>query len=171
MNKGRDQRYWSSIEVLGELVLLFFVGAFFIYMFVGSFSWPPGSAFLPRIAIVVGTPFWIIRVVSLLRHAQSSIGEIMDMGFVGIEGDDPKSVTRRLIRACVFVLLLYLAIWLFGFHVALPMGVFIYLLRYGGIGWVRSGLVALTFLAFIVGLYDVALDAYWPEPAVLALFR
>ena len=50
-----------TLEVAGEAFLLLAVGAFFLYMFIDSFSYPEGADLMPRLAVLVGTPFWLIR--------------------------------------------------------------------------------------------------------------
>ena len=153
-----------TLEVAGEIVLLLAVGAFFLYLFIDSFSYPEGADLMPRIAVLVGTPFWLIRVWTLLRgtpEKRIEEGDIMDTGF--ILGDDPKSESRRFVRIFGFTALMYAAIWLIGVHVALPGILFLYLMYYGRAGWLVSAGIALAFLALIVGFYDVALHIVWPE--------
>ena len=153
-----------TIEVAGEAFLLLAVGAFFLYMFIDSFSYPEGADLMPRLAVLVGTPFWLIRVWTLLRgtpEKRIEEGDIMDTGF--ILGDDPKTESRRFVRIFGFTGLMYVAIWLIGVHVALPGMLFLYLMYYGRAGWLASAGIALAFLALIVGFYDFALHIIWPE--------
>jgi len=65
-----------SVEVVGEIILLAIVGSFFVYMFIESFGWPEGSALMPRIAIVMGTPFWIARLITLVRSTRETLARI-----------------------------------------------------------------------------------------------
>ena len=160
-----------SLEVAGEVLLLLFVGAFFIYMFVDSWNWPFAAALMPRIAVIAGTPFWLVRVVALLRNSKTTKAEhsgIMDTGF--IVGADPKAEARRFIRIFGFTALLYGGIWFFGVHFTLPSMLFLYLLIYGRAGWFRSAIIALMFLALIIGFYDRVLYIIWPEPLIASLF-
>ena len=160
-----------TLEVAGEIFLLVLVGAFFLYMFVDSFGYPEGAELMPRLAVLVGTPFWLIRVWTLLRgtpEKRIEEGDIMDTGF--ILGDDPKTEGRRFVRIFGFTALMYVAIWLIGVHVALPGMLFLYLMYYGKAGWLGSAGVALAFLALIVGFYDFALHIVWPE-SIFPLWR
>ena len=153
-----------SLEVAGETALLLVVGAFFLYMFIDSFSWPEGATLMPRIAVLVGTPFWVLRVVTLLRgnpEKRIEEGDIMDTGF--ILGDNPRAEALRFVRIFGFTALLYIIIWLIGVHIALPGMLFLYLMYYGRAGWQWSAGVALAFLTLIVGFYDVGLHIIWPE--------
>ncbi len=158
-----------SVEVVGEIILLAIVGSFFVYMFIESFGWPEGSALMPRIAIVMGTPFWIARLITLVRSTrETSTDMIMDLGFR--TGADPRGERMRFIRICLFIVGLYAAIWLVGFHIALPLGVFLYTLVYSRAGWIGSAILGLLFLALIVGVYDNFLNATWHDPPLLRLF-
>ncbi|MBI2987016.1 MAG: tripartite tricarboxylate transporter permease [Deltaproteobacteria bacterium] len=153
-----------SMEAIGEIVLLAMTGAFFAYMFWQSFSWPTGAWLMPRIAILFGIPFWVARLAALFRPTTDSRAEIMDTGFW--LGSDPKGEWIRFVQISGWIVLLYVAIWMFGFHLALPIGVFAYLYTYGRAGWFLSSVVSLAFLAFIVGVFDLLLHITWPEPVV-----
>ena len=158
-----------SVEVVGEIILLAVVGVFFVYMFVESFSWPVGSALMPRIAIGFGTPFWFWRLFALVRSTRETSSEqIMDLGFR--TGADPQGERMRFARICLYILGLYAAVWLVGFHIAIPLGVFFYVFVYGRAGWIWSTVLALLFLILIVGVYDRFLNATWHDPPLLRLF-
>ena len=166
---GKVKRWRIPLEIVGEIPLLAIVGGFFVYLFLESLSWPLGAALMPRIAVIVGFPFLIIRVITLLRRTVAQQGQIMDMGFsIGI---DPKGEARRFVRIYAFIVGLYLAIWLFGFHVALPLGMFFYLFVYGRVGWIASIAVSLFFLALIIGVYDNVLHVSWHEPLILRIWN
>jgi hypothetical protein len=167
---GKLKRWRIPLEILGEILLLAIVGGFFVYLFVESLSWPLGAALMPRIAVIIGFPFLIIRVITLLRRSVAQQGpiQIMDLGFsIGI---DPKGEAKRFVRICTFIVGLYLSIWVFGFHVALPVAMFLYLFVYGRVGWIASIAVALFFLALIIGVYDTVLHVSWHEPLILRIW-
>ena len=161
-------RRWDA-EVIGEIVLLTIVGSFFAYLFLASLSWPLGAALMPRIVVLIGAPFLVARVVALLRRQRVTAGEIMDMGFR--IGDDPKVERRRFLRIALFILGLYLAIWIFGFHVALPLGMLFYVRVYGKMSWLASLIVGFAFLAVIIAVYDQLLHANWHQPLIARLWQ
>lgn len=166
---GKVKRWRIPLEILGEIPLLAIVGGFFIYLFVESLSWPLGAALMPRIAVIIGFPFLIIRVITLLRRTVSQQGQIMDMGFsIGI---DPEGEAKRFARICTFIVGLYLGIWVFGFHVALPLAMLFYLFVYGRVGWIAAIAVSLFFLALIIGVYDAVLHVSWHEPRILRIWQ
>ncbi len=156
-----------SLEVSGEIVLLLLVGGFFIYLFIESLQWPLGSALMPWITVGIGIPFWLYRLMVLFVRAKDAPGQIMDIGFR--TAGDPTGERARFFRICFFIVGLYLAIWLFGFHIALPVCMLFYLRVYGEVSWWWSCGVALMFLALIMGVYGRLLGATWHEPPVLEL--
>lgn len=165
MLEGRRVRRGISLEIIGESVLLLLVGSFFVYLFVASLDWPLGSALMPRIAVAIGAPFWAWRVGVMFFQAKESSGQIMDIGFRS--GDDPQGESGRFVRICCFVVGLYLAIWLIGFHIAMPAGILFYIRVYGKVSWIGSILLALMFLGLLIGVYDKLLNATWHDPPLL----
>ena len=165
----REVRRKLSLELFGELVLLAVVGGFFVYLFIQSLAWPLGSALMPWIAVGIGAPFWVYRVLALIMRSREQSTEIMDIGFR--TGADPTGEKTRFFRIAGFVLGLYLSIWLFGFHVALPLGILIYVRVYGQLSWGGSLFVGLMFLALLVGVYDPLLNATWHEPLAKQWFE
>jgi hypothetical protein len=165
----REARRKISLELFGELVLLAVVGGFFVYLFIQSLAWPLGSALMPWIAVGIGAPFWVYRVLVLIMRAREESTEIMDIGFR--TGADPTGEKTRFFRIAGFVLGLYLGIWLFGFHVALPLGILIYVRVYGQLSWGGSLFVGIMFLALLVGVYDRLLNATWHEPLAKQWFE
>ena len=161
------------IEYAGEFLLLLLVGGFFIYLFFDSLSLAPGAWLMPRIIVIAGGPFVLIRIVIVIRNLWQGRDEltakpppqIMDTGFVG--GDDIRATAARLTQVSLWVIATYAGIWLVGFHIALPAAVFSYLMIYGKAGVVWSTLIALLSLALILGLYDYLLNTPWNDPLLL----
>jgi hypothetical protein len=161
---SEPKRWQNALEMWGEFILLGMVASFFAYLAIKSMNWPLGAALMPRIAVALGVPFLIARLVVLVRSKVAHQGEIMDTGFR--IGHDPKGELQRFIRICTFIVGLYLAIWAVGFHIALPLGVAFYLYRYGKVGWLWSTVGGLFFLGLIIGLYDNVLHVAWHEPLI-----
>lgn len=166
--KGKPRvRFRFNLEAVGEIILLAVVGAFFVYLFVQSLEWTLGAALMPRIAVIIGAPFWGYRLLVLFFKATEAetSDRIMDIGFR--TGADPTGERSRFVRICAFIVGLYLGIWLLGFHIALPIGMIFYVRVYGGVSWAWSLTVGVLFLALLVGVYDRLLNAFWHEPPLL----
>ena len=160
-----------SVEVLGEVILLAFVGATFAYMLWESRNWGTGAWLLPRITIFFGIPFWIWRVVQLARNtfATGASTQIMDTGFLETT-DEPSVVARRWVLLLATTSGLLFGIWLLGFHVAVPLYVASYLIFLGKVRWWVALIAASFYEAVIVGIYGELLLAAWNRPLVLDWF-
>lgn len=167
---GGNLRRFASVEIIGELILLAAVTGFFIYIGISARHWPFSAMLTPLIAVAIGTPFLIWRIVTVLRlgfavrGASVTQSQIMDTGFR--IGEDPKTEGRRFLRVFVALAVLYGGIWLIGFHIMVPLWVFAYMHWFGRVRLIWAALVALLFVALIVGLYDHILDALWHEPVL-----
>ena len=156
-----------SVEFLGEIILLAFVGWFFFYMLWESQDWGRGAWLMPRIVIFTGIPFWIWRVVALFRTQIQDKGDsrIMDMGFLQTDvGADV--MRRRWIQLISTTVGLLVGLWLLGYHVGVPLYVATYLLVYGKVKWWIALGAVLFFETVIVVVYDNILLSAWNRPIV-----
>ena len=170
-------------EVAGEMVLLAIVGVMFGTMLWESREWTTASALMPRIAIGIGAPLWLIRVFGLVRYAlgtqperysgvrreEDSSGRIMDLGFY--MGDDQRAALKRFLSITGALLILLLGIWLLGWHTTLPLWTFAYLLIFAKVKIWQAALGGIFFLAVIIGVYGALFDTLWNDPVVLRLLR
>jgi ABC-type amino acid transport system permease subunit len=165
------ERKAVSLEIIGEMILLSAVAGFFIYIAVSARNWPFAAILTPAIAITIGTPFLIWRIVHVIRmglwvhNTEVTQSQIMDIGFR--VGQDRKGERQRFIRIFVAIGVLYGGIWILGFHITLPLWIFGYMYWFGKVRLVWAALIGLLFLGFIVGIYDMLLGAYWNEPLLL----
>ena len=161
---------YLSLEFMGEAMLLAFAGFLFFYMLWESRDWRMGAWLLPRLTIAFGLPFWIWRVVALIRPPKETgpAGQIMDTGFLASE-DEPAVVARRWVRVIGTTAALLGGVWLFGFHVTVPAYAFLYLVIFAKVKWYWAVLPGIFYEAVIVGLYTNVLLAQWNRPAILEL--
>lgn len=176
-NSAPGRSRFTSMEFIGEVVLLAAVAAFFIYMYLDSvewderaFEWLPwmldwsdGAWRLPRMAVLFGTPFWFWRAYRLFRAGQSSTSQIMDTGFLETD-DDPAVVARRWIQLIGTTAGLLIGVWVFGFHIAIPVYTVLYLVILGKVKWYWAVLPAIFFETVIIGIYGYILLAEWGTP-------
>jgi len=147
-------------------VLLGITGFIFLAFLIQSFWWPAGSVLLPRVAVIAGLPFLVVRAVSVIRHRSDPVGQIMDLGFT--VGKDPAAERRRFGLLMGAVVGLLVSIWLVGFHFAIPLWVLGYL-RLGNIRWVWALFWAVAFESFIYGVFDMVIITPWPQPVLFSL--
>jgi len=154
---------FRSPEILGEVVLLavvlFFAVAYLIEM--------PGlkmpGRYLPIITIAFAAPFWVLRVKSLFERKQAlQSGVIMDLGFRF--GGDPAAEKQRAIRYISSVGILFVSVWAFGFHLALPIWVMTYLFVFGKVKPIIILLIGAAFEGLLLGIHDFIIEVPWPEP-------
>lgn len=169
---------FTSIEFIGEVILLAAVAAFFVYMWLDSVDWETGSLawlpwmmewdnggwLLPRIAVLFGTPFWFWRAYLLFKAgASSTTGQIMDTGFLETD-DDPVVVLRRWVLLLGTTGGLLVGCWVFGFHIAVPAYTVLYLVIFGKVKWYWTLIPAVFFEIIIVGIYGYILLSEWGTP-------
>lgn len=145
---------------------MLFCAALFGFMLWESQRWSFGVALLPRIASAFGVVVLIAYAIDRFRPRPSgSRVQIMDLGFD--EGDlERRVVLTRTLRFVLTTMALFVGIWMVGFHVAVPIYVFTYLMIYGGVRWWVALLCAAFFEAFMVVAYDIVIRQAWPEPVI-----
>jgi hypothetical protein len=154
----------SNTERVLEVLLMGFCAAIFVFMLAESMKWSAGVALLPRIASTFGLIVLSVYAVQRFRPHRGQ-GQIMDMGF-DEEGLERSVVIERTLRFVLTTGTLFAAIWLIGFHVAVPIYMVLYLMIYGKLRWWAAGLWALGFLVFMVVAYDIVIRSTWPEPVI-----
>lgn len=164
----RSIRLHLNMESVGEFVLSGLTGAFFLYLLLESRGWPLGAALMPRVVATTGLLFLILRLGMLLRNRTEPQGRIMDTGFT--ESDDGDAALIRFLTVFGSLVALIVGIWLFGWHIALPVYIFLYLLIFGRVRWWWAAISAGLFLALLIGVYDAVFHTPWNEPALFRLF-
>ena len=90
----------------------------------------------------------------------------MDIG--RMRSDLPPSVMRRRFAQSTGTLVALVgSIWLFGFHVSIPVYVFLYLWLVGKVRPWIAVLPAILFEALLIGFYDRLLHTNWHTPILL----
>jgi hypothetical protein len=161
---GGASRRRRTVESIGELLLLGLVAAFLVYLVVDSIGWPVESALVPRLAGAAAAPLIVIRLYSVLRRTSAPPAQVMDTSFRA--GKDPRNEMRRLAGVLAYLCGMWIGIWLFGFHTAVPLSMAIYGRKAAKIGWRGTLVLYVVGLSVIVGLYDLFINARWSEALV-----
>lgn len=159
---------WTSIEIIGELILLGFMMILIITYLIELPDLKWAGRYLPLLAIAMGIPFWFLRVRTvLLRKGALQQGMVMDLGFK--LGEDPRGEKQRAILYLSSILGLFILVWVIGFHIGLPAWVIGYLVLYAKMKWYYALIAGVGFEAFIIGILDLTIDIGWPEPVIFKL--
>jgi hypothetical protein len=169
-NKNNQEKNisWTSIEIIGELILLGFMMVLIIAYLIELPEIKWAGRYLPLLAITMGLPFWFLRVRTVLaRKSALQQGMVMDLGFK--LGEDPSGEKQRAILYIGSILGLFILVWVIGFHIGLPAWVVGYLVVYAKMKWRYALIAGIGFEAFIIAILDLTIDIGWPEPLIFKL--
>ena len=141
-----------------------------VYFLIASFEWVLESALFPRTASIAGLTLLSLYFLSrVFRQGESDDEEgpqLMDIG--RMRSDLPPSVMRRrFVQSAGMLVALVGSIWLFSFHVAIPIYVFLYLWLVGRVRPWIAVLPAILLEALLIGFYDRLLYTNWHTPILL----
>jgi hypothetical protein len=145
--------------------------ALFSYFVVASQQWPASAALLPRMVGGIGLFLFVLYLIQRIRPSTNKQFEgdrILDIGFRDSELD-PKEVSKRIFRVVGSIAALVAGVWLVGFHITIPLFLFLYCAVFGGMKWPNALIVAAGFETFIVGVYDRLVHVVWNEPVLLKM--
>jgi hypothetical protein len=142
------------------------VGGYTLY---ASLHWPFKTALFPR---VIGTPLLILAAVEMALSALGAEkrreGNAIDFQFT--TDVDPEVAQRRTWMIVGWILGFFASILVFGFLLAVPLFVFLYLKVVGKEGWILTlSLTAVSWL-FMEGLFDRLLHLPFPPGWIFSLW-
>ena len=134
------------------------------YAVIAAWFWPWKAALFP---LVIGIPLFVLSAAEAawVLFGKTERSEVQDFQ---LTRDVPeREVLRRSATAAAWIVGFFAAIVLFGFPVAVPLFVFLYLKQQAGEGWIFSTVFTAAVWAFFYGLFDRLL--HLPFPAGWAL--
>jgi hypothetical protein len=141
----------------------------FSYVVVSARGWPLGSRLFPWF---VGISMLVLTLIqSALELCQSarpeSPEEDQETGDLQVDWTiGTRLVVRRVSIIFGWLVGLFLGIWLFGFFIAVPLFVLLYLKFQGREGWLLSFSLTLAALLFLIAVFDQILHVPWPHPLI-----
>jgi Tripartite tricarboxylate transporter TctB family len=149
----------TSRAIFSGLLFLFF--AFFVWQ---AKDWPPVVRLFPW---SIGFPMLIVSLALLIGDLRSS-GQAnrADQGPVDVHfsaGFDAALVRKRMVTIFCWLVATLVAIWLFGFLIALPAIVFLYTKIQSGEGWTLSFVLTGASWLMLAGLFDRVLHLPFPK--------
>ncbi len=82
-------------------------------------------------------------------------------------GSAVDDIKKRRTNIFLWIIAVLGGVFLFGFHVTLPLFVILYAMIYGA-GWSKALLLASIALGFIVLVFDQLLHVVWPTPLLIS---
>ena len=132
-------------------------------------DWPVETRLLPW---VVGTPGLLLALIQLALdlRARGAVEETRAADLIDLPTDrslSPEVVIRRVSVFYGCFLGLIAGVWLFGFFIAVPVFVFLYLLLRAHEKWWGALIYTAATLGFLWLVFDEILHVLWPQGAVL----
>jgi len=129
-----------------------------LVVIITSLKWPLKTALFP---VVVGVPVILMAIADLLLNLfgrEKMVEKQAAVDFKLSEDVDQTLAIRRTLLAFAWIIGFFLMILFFGFHLAVPLYVFLYLRIQGREGWRISLLLMLSAWVLFYGLFVWLLD-------------
>ncbi len=147
----------------GSGVFIALLAVAFGYALWQSFGWTEQAARLPRVISIAGLGLTGIYLLKHLFLPSESRSRILDIGRT--ETGEARSVIRiRTVKALGSTVAFIAGIWVFGFQIAVPAYVWLYLKIFGRVRWWTATLWAVAFLVLIYGFFDLIIHIAWIDP-------
>jgi hypothetical protein len=139
------------------------------YGVMAAWSWPWKAALFP---LVIGIPVLVLSAAEaawvLWGRSESAAERAALQDFQPSRESPQAEVARRSVRAAAWIVGFFAAILLFGFPIAVPLFVFLYLKVQAAEGWVLSLTVTVATWGFFYGLFDRLLHLPFPAGWLIA---
>jgi hypothetical protein len=134
------------------------------YAVIAAWFWPWKAALFP---LVIGIPLFVLSATEAAWVLFGKAGRAEVQDFQLARDVPEREVVRRSAVAAAWIVGFFAAIVLFGFAVAVPLFVFLYLKLQANEGWIFSAVFTAAVWALFYGLFDRLL--HLPFPAGWAL--
>ncbi len=176
-DRSHGRSFWNRLSPMGitpdlvlESILVSLVAGYFFYLLLAVKHLRPEAARLPRMTAIGGLLLVVAFIAQKIWRAMhgkpNATRQILDTGF-DEEGLSNRLIVGRTLRLSLWFGGMLAAIWLVGYHVAIPLFVFFYLLVFGNTKWWLAATAGAGFFLLIYGLFDLVLRTIWPQPALL----
>lgn len=162
MNEGRATRW--AWELTFALVLI----AVFAYATVTAVSYPEGAKLFP-LAIAIPSLVLAVALALISLRARGTIVAPRPPD-PGDEALAPEERTRRTATIALWILGIFVAVYLLGFLVAIPVSASLYLRVAARESWPMSAGIAAVCWALVFGVFDRVLHLPLPPGELLRMF-
>lgn len=132
-----------------------------------ALSWPPRARIFP---FAIFGPILIVAIVNFVKDLRRQPWTETIAQAIAEADLDEASFRKRTRNILAWIVGFFLALWLLGFPLGIPLATFIYLKVAAREGWLTSVVVTVGTWAFIVGVFGHFLDFVFPDPALLDLW-
>jgi hypothetical protein len=163
MNEGRATRWAWDLTFALALI------AVFAYATVTALSYPEGAKLFP---LAIAIPSFLLAVVLAVISLRSR-GTLVEPKPPDPDGDPmltPAARVRRTGEIAVWIFGIFVAVYLLGFLVAIPVSAIAYLRFAARESWVTSVAVAGVCWALVFGVFDRLLHLPLPPGELLRMF-
>jgi hypothetical protein len=151
----------------------FSYGALFSFVMVVVFamalwtalSWPPRARIFP---FAIFGPILIVAIANFVKDLRRQPWTETIKQTIAEANLDPASFGKRTRSILAWIVGFFLALWLLGFPLGIPLATFLYLRAAAREGWITSVFVTAGSWLFIVGIFGHFLTFVFPDPALLS---
>jgi TctA family transporter len=133
-----------------------------------ALSWPSRARIFP---FAIFGPILIVSILNFVKDLRRRPWTETIRQTIVEANLDEASFHKRTRDILVWILGFFLALWLLGFPLGIPLATFLYLKVAARENWFTSIAVTAGTWAFIVGVFGHFLDFVFPDPALLSLWR
>jgi hypothetical protein len=171
-------QYFTQPRKKSDLVVQwrFSYGALFSFAMVVIFatalwtamSWPQRARVFP---FAIFGPLLIVTILNFLKDLKRRPWTENITQTIAEANLDESSFHKRTREILVWILGFFVALWLLGFPLGIPLATFLYLRLAVSENWMTAVAVTAGTWLFIVGVFGHFLDFVFPDPALLSLWK
>ena len=158
MTMSAARRRWDV--VFGVVLVVVFA-----YAAVTALSYPEEARLLPLAVALPGLALAVVHVALSLRPQAAASAELPDEN----EPLTTEERTRRTLLIAAWIAGIFVAIYLLGFQIAVPLAAIAYLRVMAREGWLMSAGIAVLCWALVFGIFDRVLHVPLPTGQLLRM--
>jgi DMSO reductase anchor subunit len=153
------RRHWDAVFALTLVAL-------FAYAGLAAFGYPEEARLLPLAVALPGLALAVLQLALSLRPSK----EVAEHPVAEPDALTPAERTRRTLEIAGWIIGIFVAVYLLGFPLAVPLAAVAYLRVVAGEGWLMTAAVAAVCWGTVFGIFDRMLHVPLPAGQLLRLF-
>ncbi|MEE8519177.1 MAG: hypothetical protein V3S98_08635 [Dehalococcoidia bacterium] len=164
----------AIVKINLDVLFWFMLVGVFIFMYFEAREFNPPGDRLPQLVGIAGVALLATHAVDRALKNLSSrkeSGRILDIGYdIYTAGLSKRTVWLRTAGFFLGMLTMMALIWAFGFHIGLPLPVFLYMRFVAKASWFVALWPAVFLWFAIVVVYGIFVNSFWHESQIELLF-